>query len=57
MPITELAATAATKRHRRSIDPVPPQPPPDELDLWKLKSEDEGAETITWSHDVDDDLI
>jgi hypothetical protein len=55
-PMAEWAAAAA-KKHRRSLDPVPPQPPSDELDLWTPRLEGDGAEAITWSHDADDDLI
>jgi hypothetical protein len=57
MPIAERVVAAVTKRHRRSVDAVPPQPLSDELDLWTPRSEDDGAQAITWSHDPDDDLI
>jgi hypothetical protein len=57
IPIAEWAVAAATKKCRRSAGFVPSQPPSDELDLWTPKSDDNGAEAITWSHDPDDDLI
>lgn len=57
IPLAEWAVAAPTKRHRRSVDAVPPQRLSDELDLWTPRSDDDGAQAITWSHDPDDDLI